>query len=177
MMRRRFHPIMQRCLVSIISTCNIILRHTNSIRLYVDCGEIESIHVEWTKTTPRVYCRKRQALTCDRWISPTNQITTPNGVSFYSGYQSGRRRHYWGSQVLFTVYTQSGGYTASIYAGAIKNKLENVINKKKYNKHKKTKNKPKKKPPWTLHWETYLSTKEAHVVSYKRLWIQYFIAW
>lgn len=103
MMRRRFHPMMQRCLVSIISTCNIILRHTNSSSLYVDCGEIESIHVEWTKTTPRVYCRKRQALTCDRWISPTNQITTPNGVSFYSGYQSGRRRHYWGSQVSDSV--------------------------------------------------------------------------
>ena len=103
MMRRRFHPMMQRCLVAIINTWDIILRHTNSCRLYMDCGEIESIHVEWTKTTPRVYCRKRQALTCDRWISPTNQITTPNGVSFYSGYQSGRRRHYWGSQVSDSV--------------------------------------------------------------------------
>ena len=36
-----------------------------------------------------------------------------------------------GFRSSFTVYTQSGGYTASVYVGANKNKLGNVINKKK----------------------------------------------
>ena len=183
MMRRRFHPMMQRCLVSIISTCNIILRHVNSSRLYVDCGEIESIHVEWTEMTPRVYCRKRQALTCDRWkilqIRLRHQV-----VSFLqrpSEWEKATLLRFpsFGFRSSSTVYTRSGGYTASIYVGAIKNKLRNVINKKKYNKHK---NEKKNKPNMNVAMGNIFINKRSSCrllrnISYKRLWLQYFFAW
>ena len=183
MMRRRFHPMMQRCLVSIISTCNIILRHVNSSRLYVDCGEIESIHVEWTEMTPRVYCKA------------TGIDVRQMKKSYKSDYDTKRcqflqRLSEWEKATLLrlpsfgfrsssTVYTRSGGYTASIYVGAIKNKLRNVINKKKYNKHK---NEKKNKPNMNVAMGNIFINKRSSCrllrnISYKRLWLQYFFAW
>ena len=92
---------------------------------------------------------------------------------FYSGHQSGRRRHYWGSQVSDSVVCSLSTHRAA--ATRLQFTWEQLkTNSGMSSTRKNTTNiKMKKKPKqtWTLQWETYLSTKEALVVYFEIYYI------